>query len=359
MERTELLVIGAGQSGLAAAHTARQRGIETLLLDASESTAGSWPRYYESLKLFSPARYSGLPGLEMDGDPDRYPSRDEVIAYLESYGQQFSDDLRMGERVESVERHPEGGFLTNTEAGSVYWSRSVIAATGHFERPFQPDLRGLEGFGGQVIHSAEYISPEPFAGSRVVVVGAGNSAIQIAADLAPESEVILATRSKIKWMSQRPLGRDIHWWLTLTRFDTAKVSWLLNRLPVSVIDDGLYRSAIERGEFARRPMFDRIDGHELVWSDGSREHADHLILATGYRPNLAYLNHLGALTTDGTPSHGGGVSTVVPGLGFVGLEFQRSFSSNTLRGCGRDAAHVVDRLRSIAPATSEPGLVTA
>jgi putative flavoprotein involved in K+ transport len=359
MERTELLVIGSGQSGLAAAHAARERGIETLILEASQSTAGSWPRYYESLKLFSPARYSALPGSAMTGDPNHYPSRDEVVAYLENYGERFSNELRMGERVKTVERHPEGGFLTNTEAGSTFWSAAVVAASGHFGQPFLPNLPGLDGFEGQMIHSAEYVSPQAFADSRIVVVGAGNSAIQIAADLASDSEVTLATRGEIKWLNQRPFGRDIHWWLGRTRFDTARLSWFLNRLPVAVIDDGPYKSALRRGDFDRRPMFDRIEGADVIWKDGSREPVDHLILATGYLPNVGYLEGLGALRIDGTPSHEGGMSTTVPGLGFVGLEFQRSFSSNTLRGCGRDAAHVVDRLSAVASATTEPGPVTA
>lgn len=359
MESTDLLIVGAGQSGMAAAHAARERGLEALVLDASDSTAGSWPRYYDSLTLFSPARYSELPGARMEGEPDRYPARDEVVRYLNDYGEQFSDVTCLGQRVESVERHPEGGFLTRTDTGSSYWSRTVVSAAGHFEHPFWPTLDGLGSFEGEVIHSAGYTSPRPFDGSRLVVVGAGNSAVQIAADLAPVSRVTLATRGRIRWLSQRPLGRDIHWWLGRTGFDTAKLPWLLDRLPVSVIDDGLYRSALERGEFDHRPMFDRIDGPDVVWSDGSRERVDHLILATGYRPNVGYLDGLGALDKDGMPLHDGGLSTVVPGLGFVGLEFQQSFSSNTLRGCGRDAAHVVDRLQPIAAAVSQSSLVAA
>lgn len=359
MERTELLIVGAGQSGLVAAQVARDRGIDTLILDASNSTAGSWPRYYDSLTLFSPARYSALPGTPIEGDPDRYPTRDEVVAYLETYGTRFSDATRLGQCVESVERHPEGGFLTSTDTGSSYWSRAVVAASGHFEQPFWPELPGLDGFDGQAIHSADYISPQSFAGSRVVVVGGGNSAIQIAADIAPASKVSLATHGKIRWLDQRPLGRDIHWWLTKSGFDTAKLPWLLDRLPVSVIDDGIYRSAIKRGEFDPRPMFDRIDGPDVVWSDGTRERVDYLILATGYRPNLRYLEGLGGLDSHGMPRHNSGLSTTVAGLGFVGLEFQRSFSSNTLRGCGKDAVHVVDQLQSSMTGTVQPRLAAA
>lgn len=357
MERTELLIIGAGQSGLATAHAARERGIEALLLDRSDSPGGSWSRYYDSLALFSPARFSALPGMPMEGDPERYPSRDEVVSYLEAYSVGFSDVTRRGESVDLV-RIEDGEFLVDTHAGSTYSSNAVVAATGHFDRPFWPAITGLDDFEGQAIHSADYRSPIPFADSRVVVVGAGNSAVQIAADLAPNSRVTLATRAPIKWRSQRPLGRDIHWWITRSGFDTARVPWILDRMPVSVTDDGTYCSAIKRGEFDRRPMFNRIEGPEVVWADGTRERVDHLILATGYRPNVGYLEGLGALGAEGNPLHDGGISTTVPGLGFVGLEFQRSFSSNTLRGCGRDAVHVVDQLNEQARTKPRPSLVS-
>lgn len=355
METTEVLIIGAGQSGLAAAHAARVRGLETLIIDATESTAGSWPRYYDSLRLFSPARYSSLAGARMKGGPGRYPHRDEVVAYLQAYGEQFSDELRLGERVNSVEFDPAGGFTATTEKGSTYQSRALIAATGQFGRPYRPRLAGLEDFQGQVIHSAEYVSPRGFSGSRVVVVGAGNSAIQIAADLVADSKVTVASRSKVRWKNQRWLGRDIHWWLTRSGFDTVSVPRLLHRLPVSVIDDGRYRSAIKHGEFDLRPMFRRADRTGVTWNGGDREPVDSVILATGYQPDLGYLSGLGALAPDGSPHHRGGVSTTVPGLGFVGLEFQRSFSSNTLRGCGRDAAFVIDHLQTRLAAVARPG----
>lgn len=121
--------------------------------------------------------------------------------------------------------------------------------------------------------------------------------------------------------------------------------WLL-RLPVAVIDDGRYRTSFESGRMDRRPLFHRLEGEDVVWHDGQRERLDALILATGFRPNLPYLEHSGALDSDGAPIQENGLSTTMPGLGFVGIEFQRSFSSNTVRGCGRDARYVVDHLKA-------------
>ncbi|MBF6621168.1 MAG: NAD(P)/FAD-dependent oxidoreductase [Patulibacter sp.] len=347
MDRVDLIIVGAGQSGLAAAFEARRAGMSAVVLEAADTPAGSWPRYYDSLRLFSPARYSSLPGTPFPGDdPDRYPTRDEVVAYLADYAAQFGDTVRLGTRVESVSRTPGLGFTVTTATGDELRAAAVIAASGHFGAPHRPPLPGLESFTGTVLHAAEYQAPGRFAGQRVAVVGAGNSAIQIAVELAGTARTTLTTRAPITWAAQRPLGRDAHWWLRTTGFDTAPLGRWLDRLPVSVIDDGPYRAAVDAQRPDRRPIFDRLDGGDVVWADGSREPLDAVILATGYRPDLPYLEGTGALAADGSPLHRRGLSTTVPGLGYVGLEFQRSFSSNTLRGCGRDARHVVAALRS-------------
>jgi putative flavoprotein involved in K+ transport len=154
---------------------------------------------------------------------------------------------------------------------------------------------------------------------------------------------MLASRRPIGWMKQRPLGRDVHWWFKHTRFDIAPLSWLLEKMPASVLDDGHYRTALDTHSVERREMFTRLTPDGVVWADSTKEPVDAVIWATGYRLTYPYLNGSGVLDADGRPRHRGGIATV-PGLGFVGIEFQRSFSSNTRRGVGRDAAHVLARL---------------
>lgn len=343
MEEVPLAVIGAGQAGLATAWAANRHGVRPLVLEAADRPGGSWPHYYDSLTLFSPARFSALPGQAMPGDPERYPLRDEVVAYLRDYASRLDAVLRYGQPVESVERDG-GGFVLTTADGSRVRSSMVVAATGGFTQPHSPALPGLEDFTGAVLHAARYRSPEPFTGQRVVVVGGGNSGVQIAAELAELARVSLATRSPVTWANQRPLGRDIHWWFTRTGLDAAPLRRIWEKGPTLVNDDGRYRAAFATGNPDRREMFTRLDGDKVTWSDGTVEKVDTLLLATGYRPALDYLAPTGALDAQGHPLHRGGVSTAVPGLGYVGLEFQRSFSSATLRGVGRDARHVLRRL---------------
>ncbi|HMQ29916.1 MAG TPA: NAD(P)-binding domain-containing protein [Chloroflexaceae bacterium] len=353
METTfDTLVIGAGQAGLATGYQLQRAGQRFAILEASDEPGGSWPHYYDSLRLFSPARFSSLPGMAFPGDPERYPARDEVIAYLRGYAARFRLPVITGARVQSVERD-SNGFHVRTADGRGFRAASLIAATGAFHRPHLPRLPGQEQFGGTIRHSFAYRQPEPFAGQRVVVVGGGNSAVQIAVELARTARVSLATREPVRFVTQRPYGRDVHFWWSLLRFDTSPLespqARLFARLAAGkgprVLDAGVYRAALAAGAPDVRPMFSSFTAGGVVWADGEEEAVDSVIFATGYRPNLDYLAPLGALGGDGQPLQHHGVSSAVPGLGFVGLSNQRSFASAALRGVGPDAAVVVRALR--------------
>ncbi|MET8148818.1 flavin-containing monooxygenase [Actinoplanes sp. NPDC049668] len=343
MTFADVVVIGGGQAGLATAHAALARRWRPVVLDASGGAGGSWPRYYDSLTLFSPARFCSLPGKAFPGDPERYPVRDEVVAYLGDYARHLGADVRFNERVDRVTEEG-GGFTVSTSSGTTVEARMVVAASGGFSRPYRPALPGLDTFTGTVLHSSQYRRPGPFAGGRVVVVGGGNSAVQIAVELAQIATVTITTRDRLRWQPQRILGRDFHWWLARTGLDTSALGPRLVKGGVPVIDDGRYRTAVRAGKPDRLPLFTRLDGDRVVWADGTRERVDTVILATGFRPDLPFLGGTAALDGAGAPLHAGGVSMTVPGLGYVGLERQRSFASATLRGVGRDAIHVLRAL---------------
>jgi putative flavoprotein involved in K+ transport len=335
----DTVIIGGGQSGLAAARAFTGAGLRPVLLEAGPSPTGSWPHYYDSLTLFSPARYSALPGLRFPGDPDRYPHRDEVADYLTRYASLLDADIRPRHTVTEVSP-VQDGFAVRTSDGLTLHARSVVAASGSFSNPYRPALPGLDTFTGTVLHSAAYRSPEPFAGRRVIVVGAGNTALQVAVELAAHAHVSLATRAPISYARQRPLGRDLHFWLTVSGLDRLPIGPLIRRKPgVPVLDTGRYRAAVRRGAPGHRPMWSGIDGDRLIWADGTQERFDTILLATGYRPALPYLKNL-----DLTQRRG--ISVAHPGLAFLGLEWQRTLASNTLRGVGADARHIAGRLSS-------------
>ncbi|WP_431958562.1 flavin-containing monooxygenase [Nocardia lijiangensis] len=342
----DALVIGGGQSGLAATHHLRKRGLTVALLEAGPEPVGSWPHYYDSLTLFSPARYSALPGLLFPGDPDHYPHRDDVIDYLRQYAKTLDADIHPNQRVDTV-THDGHLFTAHTDTGASFTAPRLVAATGGFGSPHIPTLPGHDTFTGDIVHASQYRSPTDYTGQRIIVVGAGNSAVQIATELAEHATVTLASRTPVKFVPQRPLGRDMHFWFTITGIDTLPIGHLLRHHPTApVFDTGLYRSAMAANKPEHRPMFTALRAGAAVWSDDDSIQTDTVILATGYTPNLNYLNGIGALTDAGTPLHRKGLSTTHRGLGYIGLEWQHSLSSASLRGVGRDGLRLAARLRS-------------
>ena len=177
------------------------------------------------------------------------------------------------------------------------------------------------------------------------MVGAGDSAAQVANELAPLAQVTLAARHPLRFIPQRIGGKDVHHWLGETGFDSLPAEWLNKITGGSVITDSVgFQQTLADGLLDVRPMFTGLDGDHVVWNHGERERADAVILATGYRPSLGYLRDLGALDSGGAPLHAGGISTTHLGLVYLGLEYQRSFASNTLRGVSADASAVITPL---------------
>jgi putative flavoprotein involved in K+ transport len=351
-EPLDALIIGAGQAGLAAAYHLQRADKSFTILEAGTRPVGSWPHYYDSLHLFSPARFSSLPGLPFPGDPERYPARDEVIANLETYAAHFAFPICFGARVVKVTK-VDNLFTVVTADNRIFQAHTLIAATGSFTRPYLPMLPGQQRFQGTLLHSVAYRNPNAFDGQRVVVVGAGNSAIQIATELAQVATVTLATREPVRFVNQRPYDRDIHFWWWLTGFDRFRLdlpvgAWLerlANGKGPRVLDTGVYQAALTASKPEYRPLFAHFTEEGVVWNDGRAEKIDAVIFATGYRPNLAYLEALGALNEEDQVVQKHGVSLAVPGLYFVGLSNQRTFASATLRGVGADAALVMRHLK--------------
>ena len=332
-----VIVVGGGQSGLAAARALRELRMPTVILEASDRPTGSWPRYYDSLRVFSPAGYSSMPGMPFPGAPDHYPSRDEVTDYLERYAARLDVEIQTNTRVETIQQDGKR-FLVLTEDGRACPHRASSPPAGRSRTPIARRFPGEETFTGELSHVADYRNPTPYAGKRVIVVGAGDSAAQVANELAPVATVTIATRHPVRFIPQRLRGHDVHYWFRETGFDTLPAVWLSKITGGSVVTDSVgFEQTLAEGRVDRRPMFTALDGGRVVWSDGQREPVDAIILATGYRPSLPYLRELGALDEHDAPLHVGGISSTHLGLVYVGLEFQRSYASNTLRGVSDDA----------------------
>lgn len=336
-----MAVIGAGQSGLAAAHALRELNVPTVILEARSRAAGSWPCYYDSLLAFSPAGFSSMPGMPFPGDLGRYPARDEIANYLESYAAALEVEIQTDTRVVTV-RQEDREFVVVTADGQQLRAAGIVAASGSFSRPYRPSFPGEKSFTAELSHVAAYRNPSPYAGKRVVVVGAGDSAAQVANELAAVANVTLATRHALRFIPQRIGGEDVHYWLRETGFDSLPGEWLSKITGAAAITDSVgFQESLVDGLLDVRPMFIALDSDHVVWNEDEREPVDAVLLATGYRPSLDYLRELGALGREDVPLHVGGISTTHVGLVYLGLEFQRTYASNTLRGVGADAAAVI------------------
>jgi putative flavoprotein involved in K+ transport len=249
-----------------------------------------------------------MPGLAFPGDPDRYPRRDAVADYLERNAATVPVEIRTDTRVVTV-REDDRGFVVVTEDGRELTAAAIVAASGSFSNPHRPVFPGQSGFTGRLLHVAEYRNPAPFEGMRVVVVGAGDSAAQVANELARVANVTIAARHPLRFIPQRIAGKDVHHWLGTTGFDSLPAAWLSRISGGSLITDSVgLRESLADGLLDVRPMFVALDGDEVVWSESERERVDAIPLATGYQPSLDYLRELGALDPFGAPA-AAGVST--------------------------------------------------
>lgn len=339
------IVIGAGQSGLAAAYHLQKNDLEYLVLEASDQAAGSWPHYYDNLTLFSPARYSSLPEIHFPGDGNRYPTKNEVISYLTEYADHFQFPIQTGQKVINI-TSDNNIYQILTSSGEKFYAKTLISATGAFSRPFVPRITGNELFSGSVIHSSQYKNVNPYISQRIIVVGGANSAVQIAYELAQVADVSLATRKPISFVPQQLLGKDIHFWFKVSGIDRFSFAKSL-ATGTSVLDTGMYKDAISKNKPDRKPMFIAFTEEGVVWTNGQKEKVDHVIFATGYQPNTDHFYALkSALDTAGKPIHKNGISQTVHGLYYVGLNGQRNFASATIRGVGTDANYVVKHIQS-------------
>lgn len=343
----DTIVIGGGQAGLASGYHLQKKGLRFLILEASNQIGGSWPSYYDSLKLFSPAGFSSMPGMKFPGNLNRYPKRDEVIRYLQEYKNKFQLPVLINQRVDLIEKN-KVGFTVRTVTGDTFQALTIINATGSFNNPYIPKIQGGEVFQGKTLHSSEYRNTKPFHNQRVIVIGGGNSAVQIAVELSEVSQTTLSARRPIKFVKQRLLGLDLHYWLKIIGFDTFPFWRFGKTAPRSnaVNDSGGYKERISKRNPKQRLMFTSFYEDGVIWPNGEREPVDTIIYATGFKPHLPYMKLLGALDGEGMPLQKAGISRI-PGLYFVGLEGQRSFASATLRGVGGDAKYVVKRLLHI------------
>ena len=363
----DVVVIGGGQAGLAVGFYLRRTGLSYLILDSQSGPGGAWLHTWKSLRLFSPARFSSLPGWVMDGGPDYYPTRDEALDYLRRYEARYELPVERPVRVMGVRREGEllvvegrrldgraashGGEATS---GTVqrWTSAALVSATGTRERPYVPEYPGAREFRGVQIHSMSYVSPEPFGGKRVLVIGGGNSGAQIQAELSRVADSTWVTLREPNFLPDHVDGRYL--------FDEATALWNVRQQGRTeperpslgdIVMVAPVREARDRGALrtVRPPV--RFTSEGVVWPDNREERIDAVIWCTGFRPALEHLRTLGVIEEDGRVLVRHNRSVREPRLWLVGYGNWTGFASATLIAVGRTAKSAVLEIQQTLPGT--------
>lgn len=370
-----VVVVGAGPAGLAAAAAASHQGLEVELLEAARSVATSWRTHYDRLHLHTTRRLSGLPGLPIPREAGRWVARDDLIAYLEAYADRNRLRISFGTRVERVDRVGAGWRLT-TSAGQRD-SNQVVIATGYNHTPRLPDWPGRDTFTGELVHSSSYRNPAPYRDRAVLVVGAGNSGAEIAADLveggARKVWISIRTPPNIVRRDVGPLANQ-HLGIAVHRLPVGlvdRISLLLQKVTIGdlgkfglrppgkgaysrllegqipLIDVG-FLGHLKKGEIEVVPALDRFSTRG-AWCGSDCLCPDAVIAATGYARGLEPLvGHLGVLSPGGSPKvHAPRASPDAPGLYFIGY-------TNPIVGNLYEVARVAKRLAAVMTSSQTP-----
>ncbi|MFE7529690.1 ArsO family NAD(P)H-dependent flavin-containing monooxygenase [Kitasatospora sp. NPDC057542] len=346
-ETTDVVVVGGGQAGLAAGYYLRRAGLDFAILDAAEAPGGAWQHYWESLRLFSPAAYSSLPGRPMPGQSGTdWPDADHVARYLAEYEKRYEFPVHRPVSVTEVTETCGGGLLVHTDDGT-WHTRALISATGSWTRPFVPAVPGRELFSGRQLHTTGYHRATDFTDQRVVVVGGGNSGAQIAADL-------IGHAAAVRWVTRRParLLPDEIDGRALFEIATRRVTDGGPRISDlgDIVATEPVRAARDAGLLTDHPMFTALTPTGPHWPDGEVWPADTIIWCTGFRPALAHLAPLGLRTGErGRIATAATRAASDPRIHLLGYGDWTGPASATLIGVGRTArqavAEITDLLR--------------
>jgi putative flavoprotein involved in K+ transport len=344
--RVNTIVIGGGQSGLSVGYHLKQRGVPFLILDAAARVGDAWRHRWDSLRLFTPARYDSLHGMPFPANHSHtFPTKDEMADYLEAHATRFDLPIRNGMRVDRLTRNTNGYLVTAGDR--TFEADNVVVAMSNFQRPKVPSFSTELDPAVVQMHSSEYRNPAQLRPGDVLIVGAGNSGSEIAMELAPRHRVWMAGRDTghipfrlekwtgrilipvvIKFIFHRiltvrtPLGRKARP-KVLAKGDT-----LIRVKPSDLVKAGVERVPRMAGVRDGRPQLtdDRVlDVANVIW-------------CTGYHPGFSWIEL--PVMGEHEPRHERGVVPDYPGLYFVGLEFLYSMSSAMIHAVGRDAARV-------------------
>jgi putative flavoprotein involved in K+ transport len=313
-----------------------------VILDAGPEIGRVWRSRWDSLRLFTPAQYSSLPGMAFPSPRDTYPSKDDVASYLQTYASAFDLPIKLNAKVTSLTKRG-GGYLV-TIADEELTASQVVVATGPFQVPFVPPMADELDETVTQIHSADYRSPAQLPDGHALVVGGGNSGFQIAEELAATRKVDLAVGRRVPSLPQRLLGKDLFWWLSGVGFMKINTDSRLGRkLAERDVLIGSSARRLRRSGVTLRGRLTSAVGRRALFEDGSEQDVDAIVWATGYRSDFSWIDVPGVKGASDRIVHRRGV-TDASGLFFVGLTWQHTRGSALIGFVNDDAAFIAGRI---------------
>lgn len=334
----DVIIIGGGQSGLACGYFLRRTDLNYLILDEQEAAGGAWNETWDSLRLFSPAEHSSLPGWLMPKAQEAYPDKAHVKKYLTDYEARYKLNIARPVVVHGVNK-TKGSFILNTSNGE-YTCKALISATGTWKKPYIPEYPNQSVFKGQQLHSAYYKNHKQLKGDKVLIIGGGNSGAQILADLHEKAATTWATLKEPKFLPDDVDGRYLFEFATKqykAKLAGKKIEPVGTLGDVVMVDS--VKQARENGCLISKRPFEAFYENGVVWADGTKEKFDTIIWCTGFKSALDHLDSLkndkGQIPTKLTKS------TEIEGLWLVGYGSWTGYASATLIGVGRTARQTI------------------
>jgi len=351
--RFDVVVVGGGQAGLAIGYHLAQQQRRFTILEAADTPAAAWRERWDSLKLFTPVRHDSLPGLPFPGEPDSYPGRDDVVAYLSDYARRFELPVELNSRVRAVQPNERGGYRVELD-DRTYETDQVVVATGPFQLPRVPPVAaGLDPDVVQ-LHSTAYRSPRQIPAGPVLVVGGGNTGYQIAEELSREHDVHLSIGSRQTPLPQRILGRDLFTYLEAARLMRVTVTSRPGRRLQhrETLIGSSPRAARRRHGIHLHGRAEHAHGRQVTFADGAPMEPAAVIWATGFALDHTLVK-APVFDDTGRVVHRRGV-TAAPGLYFLGLPWQHTRGSALLGWVKDDAAFIAQRIAELAEGRVAP-----
>jgi len=353
-QRFDTVVIGGGQAGLAVGYYLARQGREFVILDANDRIGASWRKRWDSLRLFTPTRYNGLPGMPFPAPANAFLTRDEVADYLEAYAARFHLPVRLGTVVDTLSREADHYLLTTGDQRLE--AEHVVVATGAFQHPNVPSFADRLDPAIAQFHSNEYRHPTQLQEGAALVVGAGNSGAEIALEVAQTRRTWLAGRDTGRLpKTYPPVILELYWWLIHQALNTdnkigRRFKEVTGKKGAPLV--GISQKNFERTGVERVPRVVGVQDGKPVLQDGRVLSVANVIWCTGFAPDFHWID-LPVLRSDGYPVHSRGVVDGEPGLYFLGLPFQYTLTSSLIGGVGRDAHYIAEQIVAQSPTRVE------